>query len=1048
MSNFFIHRPIFAWVIAIVIMLSGIASILNLPIAQYPTVAPPSISISASYPGASAKTVEDSVTQVIEQSMTGLDNLLYMSSTSDSSGSADITLTFSAETDPDIAQVQVSNNLQTVTSSLPSAVQDQGTSVKKSTSGFMSVTAIYSPDNSMSSADIQDYANSNLKDIISRVNGVGSVSIFGPSYAMRIWLEPAKLNSNSLTPSDVYNAVSAQNTQVTVGQLGGAPSTKTQQINATITAQSLLTTVDEFKNILIKVNNDGSQVRLQDVAKVELGSESFSMAPLFNSQGTSGIAITLASGANSLDTQEAVDAKLAELQKNFPEGLALTKAVDNNPFIRLSITEVVHTLFEAIVLVFLVMLLFLQNFRATLIPTIAVPVVLLGTFAIMHVLGFSINTLTMFGLVLAIGLLVDDAIVVVENVERIMHEEKLSPLEATKKSMGQISGALIGMTTVLAVVFIPMAFMSGSTGVIYQQFSLTIVSAMVLSVLVALILTPVLCATLLKPVDKESNIGIFSYFNNLFDRTLSGYSGSVKKVMIRPIRFILVYLLLLGGGYWMYSNLPSSFLPDEDSGGFMVQASLPNGSTLADTAEVMADIQAYFDNNEKDTVNSAFTVAGFNFSGTGQNAGLAFVSLKDWSERTAPGTDVDSIIGRSMGYFSNYKKASIFAFNSPAIRELGNATGFDFYLEDVGGLGHDKLIEIRNQFLGKAAQSPILTMVRPSGLEDNAQFYLDLDYEKAKAFGVDIDDINDTLSIAWGSAYVNDFIDNGRSKKVYMQADAPYRMTPEDINLWYVRNDNGEMVPLSAFSSSHWGQGSPQLKRFNGNAAVEILGEAANGYSSGDAMDEVERIVSELPSGVQVSWTGMSYQEIESGDQAPILYAISLLMVFLCLAALYESWTIPIAIILVVPLGVLGALAATMLRGLENDVYFQVGLLTTIGLASKNAILIVEFAKELMEKGVGLLDATVQACELRLRPIIMTSLAFILGVMPLVISTGAGANARNAIGTSVMGGMILATLLVVYFAPLFFVLIYKLFNSEAKEIDTVMDNSIDLPDPH
>ncbi|WP_435236370.1 efflux RND transporter permease subunit [Psychromonas sp. PT13] len=1048
MSNFFIHRPIFAWVIAIVIMLSGIASILNLPIAQYPTVAPPSISISASYPGASAKTVEDSVTQVIEQSMTGLDNLLYMSSTSDSSGSADITLTFSAETDPDIAQVQVSNNLQTVTSSLPSAVQDQGTSVKKSTSGFMSVTAIYSPDNSMSSADIQDYANSNLKDIISRVNGVGSVSIFGPSYAMRIWLEPAKLNSNSLTPSDVYSAVSAQNTQVTVGQLGGAPSTKTQQINATMTAQSLLTTVDEFKNILIKVNNDGSQVRLQDVAKVELGSESFSMAPLFNSQGTSGIAITLASGANSLDTQEAVDAKLAELQKNFPEGLALTKAVDNNPFIRLSITEVVHTLFEAIVLVFLVMLLFLQNFRATLIPTIAVPVVLLGTFAIMHVLGFSINTLTMFGLVLAIGLLVDDAIVVVENVERIMHEEKLSPLEATKKSMGQISGALIGMTTVLAVVFIPMAFMSGSTGVIYQQFSLTIVSAMVLSVLVALILTPVLCATLLKPVDKESNIGIFSYFNTLFDRTLSGYSGSVKKVMIRPIRFILVYLLLLGGGYWMYSNLPSSFLPDEDSGGFMVQASLPNGSTLADTAEVMADIQAYFDNNEKDTVNSAFTVAGFNFSGTGQNAGLAFVSLKDWSERTAPGTDVDSIIGRSMGYFSNYKKASIFAFNSPAIRELGNATGFDFYLEDVGGLGHDKLIDIRNQFLGKAAKSPILTMVRPSGLEDNAQFYLDLDYEKAKAFGVDIDDINDTLSIAWGSAYVNDFIDNGRSKKVYMQADAPYRMTPEDINLWYVRNDNGEMVPLSAFSSSHWGQGSPQLKRFNGNAAVEILGEAANGYSSGDAMDEVERIVSELPSGVQVSWTGMSYQEIESGDQAPILYAISLLMVFLCLAALYESWTIPIAIILVVPLGVLGALAATMLRGLENDVYFQVGLLTTIGLASKNAILIVEFAKELMEKGVGLLDATVQACELRLRPIIMTSLAFILGVMPLVISTGAGANARNAIGTSVMGGMILATLLVVYFAPLFFVLIYKLFNSEAKEIDTVMDNSIDLPDPH
>lgn len=1042
MSNFFIHRPIFAWVIAIVIMLSGLASIYNLPIAQYPTVAPPAITISASYPGASAKSVEDSVTQVIEQSMTGLDNLLYMSSTSDSSGGAEITLTFSAETDPDTAQVQVSNNLQTVTSSLPTAVQDQGTSVSKSTSGFMSVTAIYSPDHSWSSADIQDYANSNLKDIISRVNGVGSVSIFGPSYAMRIWLDPAKLNSNSLTPVDIYSAVSAQNTQVTVGQLGGAPSTDTQQINATITAQSLLTTVDEFKNILIKVNEDGSQVRLGDVARVELGSETFSMAPLLNGQGTSGIAITLASGANSLDTQEAVDAKLAALQKNFPEGLALKKAMDNNPFIRLSITEVVHTLFEAIALVFFVMLLFLQNFRATLIPTIAVPVVLLGTFSIMYALGFSINTLTMFGLVLAIGLLVDDAIVVVENVERIMHEEKLSPLEATKKSMGQISGALVGMTTVLAVVFIPMAFMSGSTGVIYQQFSLTIVSAMVLSVLVALVLTPVLCATLLKPADKEANIAIFSYFNRMFDYALSGYSGAVKKVIVRPLRFILIYVLLFGGAYWMYANLPSSFLPDEDQGSFMIQAALPNGSTMAETTKVLADIQAYYDNNEPDTVEDVFTVSGFNFSGAGQNAGLAFVNLKDWSERTAPGMDVDAIIGRSMGYFSSYKKASVFAFNSPAIRELGNATGFDFYLEDVGGLGHDKLIEIRNQFLGKAAQSPILTFVRPNGLEDNAQFYLDLDYEKAKAFGLDIDDINDTLSIAWGSAYVNDFIDNGRSKKVYLQADAPYRMTPEDMNLWYVRNDNSEMVPVSAFSSSHWGQGSPQLKRFNGNAAVEILGEAGNGYSSGDAMDEVERIVSELPAGVQVSWTGMSYQEIEAGDQAPILYAISLLMVFLCLAALYESWTIPIAIILVVPLGVLGALSATMFRGLENDVYFQVGLLTTIGLASKNAILIVEFAKELMEKGVGLLDATVQACELRLRPIIMTSLAFILGVTPLVISTGAGANARNAIGTSVMGGMILATVLVIFFAPLFYVLICKLFRHEGKTV-TIADNTSD-----
>ncbi len=1039
MSNFFIHRPIFAWVIAIVIMLSGIASILSLPIAQYPTVAPPAITISASYPGASAKTIEDSVTQVIEQSMTGLDNLLYMSSTSDSSGSAEITLTFSAETDPDIAQVQVSNNLQTATNRLPASVQSQGTSVSKSTSGFMSVTAIYSPDGSMSSADIQDYANSNIKDILSRVNGVGSVSVFGPSYAMRIWLDPAKLNSHKLTPSDIYDAVSVQNSQVTVGQLGGAPATETQLINATITTQNLLSSIDEFKNILIKVNENGSQIRLQDVAKVELSSESFSMAPLFDGQGTSGIAITLASGANSLDTQDAVDAKLAQLEKGFPDGLVLKKAMDNNPFIRLSIKEVVHTLLEAIVLVFFVMLLFLQNVRATLIPTIAVPVVLLGTFTIMTLLGFSINTLSMFGLVLAIGLLVDDAIVVVENVERIMHEEKLSPLEATKKSMEQISGALIGMTTVLAVVFIPMAFMSGSTGVIYQQFSLTIVSAMTLSLLVALILTPVLCATLLKPVDKESNIAIFSFFNRHFDRTLSGYSASIKRVLTRPIRFIFIYLLLLGGGYWMYSSLPSSFLPDEDQGSFTVMAQLPNGSTMVDTAEVMADIQAYFDKNEADTVESLFTVSGFNFAGQGQNAGIAFVNLKDWSERPRFDMGVDAVIGRSMGYFSRYKKASVFAFNSPAIRELGQATGFDFYLEDVGNIGHDKLIEVRNQFLGKAAQSPVLQRVRPNGLEDNAQFYLDLDYEKAKAFGVNINDINETLSIAWGSAYVNDFIDRGRSKKVYMQSDAQYRMTPEDMNLWYVRNNNDEMVPISAFSSSHWGKGSPQLKRYNGNPAVEILGEAAEGYSTGDAMDEVERMISELPPGVQASWTGMSYQELESGGQAPILYAISILMVFLCLAALYESWTIPVAIILVVPLGVLGALAATMLRGLENDVYFQVGLLTTIGLAAKNAILIVEFAKELMEKGVNIMDATIKACEMRLRPIIMTSLAFTLGVLPLVISTGAGANARNAIGTSVMGGMILATILVIYFAPLFFVLVGKLFHSETKGATALLD---------
>ena len=1029
MSNFFINRPIFAWVIAIVIMLAGLASVLTLPVAQYPSIAPPAISISASYPGASAKTIEDSVTQVIEQSMTGLDNLLYMSSTSDSSGRASITLTFSAETDPDTAQVQVQNNLQQATSRLPTAVQNQGTSVTKSTSGFMSITNLYSPDGSMSAGDIQDYANSSLKDIVSRVSGVGEVTIFGPSYAMRIWLDPAKLNSYNLTPVDVSNAVSVQNSQVTVGQLGGTPALGSQLINATITAQSLLNTVDQFKNILIKVDTDGSQVKLQDIARVELASEDFSVIPKYMGLEASGIAITLASGANSLDTQDAVDAKLEQLAKGFPEGLAMVKTVDNNAFIRISISEVVKTLFEAVALVFLVMLLFLQNLRATLIPTIAVPVVLLGTFAIMSALGFSINTLTMFGLVLAIGLLVDDAIVVVENVERIMHEEKLSPLEATKKSMGQITSALIGITMVLSVVFIPMAFMSGSTGVIYQQFSLTIVSAMVLSVVVALILTPVLCATLLKPADKESNIKVFVAFNRLFDKVSTKYRGSINHVLLRPIRFVLVYVVLFAGAAYMYNTLPSSFLPSEDQGELMVMVQTPTGTTLNETQKVMNDVKDYFEQHEVDTVNHTFTVSGFNFAGQGQNAGMAFVGLKDWSERTAPGTDVDSIMQRTMGHFSQYKHGNVFAFSSPAIRELGQASGFDFYLEDVAGVGHDRLIALRNQLLGKIAQSPLLQKTRPNGLEDTAQLFLDIDYEKAKVLGIAIDDINKSLSIAWASSYVNDFIDRGRSKKVYIQADAQYRMTPEDIELWFVRNNKDEMVPISAFSSSHWGKGSPQLIRYNGNPAVQIIGEAGQGYSTGDAMAEIDRLAAEVSSDIQVSWTGMSYQELEAGNQAPILYGISILMVFLCLAALYESWSIPIAIILVVPLGILGALAAIMFRGLENDVYFQVGVLTTIGLTAKNAILIVEFAKELYEKGMNMIDATVQACEMRLRPIIMTSMAFGLGVLPLVISTGAGANARNAIGTSVMGGMIAATLLVIYFAPLFFVLILKVFRS-------------------
>lgn len=778
----------------------------------------------------------------------------------------------------------------------------------------------------------------------------------------------------------------------------------------------------------MRVNADGSQVRLQDVAKIELSSEDFSVIPTFNGQGTSGIGVTLASGANTLDTQANVDAKLEELSKSFPSGLKVAKAMDTTPFIKLSIEEVVYTLIEAIVLVFFVMLLFLQNFRATLIPTIAVPVVLLGTFGVMSLAGFSLNTLTMFGLVLAIGLLVDDAIVVVENVERLMHEEGLSAKDATRKSMTQITGALVGITTVLAVVFIPMALMDGSTGAIYRQFSVTIVSAMVLSVIVALILTPVLCATLLKaPTTKNEHkeYWVFKTFNKGFDTLAGYYNVSVGKVLKRPLRSLSVYALLLVACGFIYQSLPSSFLPDEDQGNFTVMVQLPNGSTLKQTAEVMKDITRYYQENEKETVDTVFGVSGFNFSGKGQNAAMALIGLKDWSERTDTEHSVDAIIERTMAHFKDYKKGSVFAVNPPPIRQLGNATGFDFYLEDMTGIGHEKLLKIRNQLLEEANKDPALQKVRANGLEDNAQFVLDIDYEKAKALGIGFDDINNTLSIAWGSSYVNNFIDRGRSKKVYIQAQAQYRMTPDDVNAWYVRNGDGDMVPINAFSSSHWEEGSPQLIRYKGNTAFEIVGEAAPGYSTGDAMAAIEKISSQISQDTTVSWTGTSYQELEAGNQAPILYGVSILMVFLCLAALYESWSIPISVILIVPLGVLGALVATYFRGLENDVYFQVGLLTTIGLSAKNAILIVEFAKELMDKGANVMDAAIQACRMRLRPIIMTSMAFILGVLPLVISTGAGANARHAIGTSVMGGMLSATLLVIFFVPLFFVLVQK-----------------------
>jgi multidrug efflux pump len=1032
MARFFIDRPIFAWVIAIVIMLAGALSIIRLPISQYPEIAPPSVTITAKYPGASAKTIEDSVTQVIEQNMNGLDNLLYMSSQSSSSGSVTVTLTFQAGTDPDIAQVQVQNKLQQATSQMPQEVQQQGLQVAKSNSTFLLVFGLISADGSMDKNDLTDFMVSTLKDPLSRTDGVGSVRIFGGQYAMRIWLDPHKLNSYQLTPGDVSAAISAQNNQVAVGDLGGTPSVAGQQVSASMIAQTKMSSPEQFANILLKVNTDGAQIRLRDVARVEIGGETYDSATTFNGQPAAGMAIMLATGANALDTAQAVRDKLAALQPYFPAGIKIVYPYDTTTFIKISIEEVANTLVEAIVLVFLVMFLFLQNFRATLIPTIAVPVVLLGTFGTMAAFGFSINTLTMFGLVLAIGLLVDDAIVVVENVERIMAKEGLSPLEATRKSMDQITSALIGIALVLSAVFVPMAFFGGSTGAIYRQFSLTIVSAMALSVFVALTLTPALCATMLKPIvpgHHEEKRGFFGWFNRMFTRNTERYSSSVTYVLRRTARFSVIYVLLIGGMAFLFTKLPTSFLPNEDQGVFLSMVQLPTGATQQRTQEVLNKVREYYLTKEKDNVVSAFTVAGFSFAGTGQNMGLVFAQMKDWSERKGKDQSVDAILERAMRYFPTIKEAQIYAFNLPAIRGLGSSTGFDFYLQDRAGLGHEKLIEARNQLLGMAAQSKVLTRVRPNGMEDTPQYNVDIDYEKAMALGISVKDINTTLSTAWGSNYVNDFIHEGRIKKVYLQADAPYRMQPEDIDQWYVRNRGGEMVPFSSFASGHWSFGSPQLQRFNGNPAVEIMGEAIAGKSSGDAMAAIDQLVAKLPSGIGYEWTGASYQEQQSGSQAPALYAISILVVFLCLAALYESWSVPFSVMLAVPLGVLGALAAAYLRGLENDVYFQVGLLTTIGLSAKNAILIVEFAKSLHDEGMDLIAATIEACRMRLRPILMTSFAFMLGVFPLVISTGAGANSRHAIGTGVFGGMLSATLLAVVFIPLFFVVVMRLFRS-------------------
>lgn len=1031
MSHFFINRPIFAWVISIVIMIAGIISIYLLPIEQYPNIAPPAVSINASLAGASADTLENSVTQIIEQGLTGIDNLRYFSSSSDSAGNVSITVTFEQGTNPDIAQIQVQNKVQSVMPLLPSEVQQQGITVTKANNTLLMVAGFYSDGGQLTQEDIGDMLTSKIKDAVSRINGVGNVIVFGSEHAMRIWLIPHNLLSYNLTAMDVATAIKTQNKDISAGQFGALPAILGQQMNATITVQSRLKEVKDFESIILKVNQDGSQVRLKDVARIEIGAQSYDKIVRYRGNPAAGLGISLATGANALDTANLVKDKIDSLLKILPPSIKVVYPHDATPFIKLSIHEVVKTLIEAVILVFLIMYLFLQNFRATLIPSIAVPVVLLGTFGILNAFGYSINTLTMFAMVLAIGLLVDDAIVVVENVERIMSEEGLSPKEATKKSMGQITGALVGIALVLSAVFIPMAFFKGSSGVIYRQFSLTMVSAMTLSVVVALILTPSLCATILKPIEKnhhENKAAFFLWFNNKFNKAKEIYIIGTRFVIKNPIRFISIYGLMILLLIFMFIKMPTSFLPDEDQGSMYVLISTPPGATAERTLESIKKVEDYLLIKENDSIKDLFTITGFSFTGSGQNAGLAFIGLKDWGLRKNSNQDVFSIVNRANKNLSSVKDALIFSIFPPAISSLGNSSGFDFQLIDNVGLGHKALMQQRNKLLMMAAKNPKLKGVRPNGLEDVAQYKLDIDREKASALGVNIADINSTLQSVWGSSYVNDFLDDGRIKKVYIQADAAYRMLPQNVNDWYVRNNLGKMVSFSSFTTSHWTYGSPKLERFNGNSSLNIQGVAAPGVSTGDAMSEMEKMVSQLTKGISYAWTGISYEEKLAGSQVPLLYTFSLLIVFLSLAALYESWSIPFSVIMIVPLGIIGAVAATFFSGNSNDVYFQVGLLTTIGLAAKNAILIVEFAKEQSSKGTSLVEASVMAATQRFRPIIMTSIAFILGVTPLAISSGAGSASQNAIGISVIGGMFAATILAVYFAPMFFIVIQKLFN--------------------
>ncbi len=1029
MAQFFIDRPIFAWVIAIIIMLSGALAITQLPVSMYPLIAPPTVVINAVYPGASAQVVEDSVTQVIEESMKGLDGLLYMSSTSESTGGAMITLTFDNNVDPDIGQVQVQNKLQLAMPLLPQEVQRQGVNVSKATTGFLMVIGFVSEDGRMTKDDIADYIATNLVDPLSRVPGVGNLTVFGAKYAMRIWLDPNKLDTYRLAVNDVVSALQAQNQQVALGQLGGTPSIAGQQLNATITAQSRMQTPEEFRNIVIRSNRDGSALKLGDIARIELGAENYGFIARYNRNTASGLAIRMATGANALDTTAGIEAKLSELQPFFPRGLKAVVPFETTPFVKLAIKNVITTLLEAIGLVFLVMYLFLQNFRATLIPTIAVPVVLLGTMGVLAVLGFSVNMLTMFAMVLAIGLLVDDAIVVVENVERVMNEEGLSPIEATRKSMRQITSALVAIGIVLAAVFVPMAFLGGATGVIYRQFSATIVSAMALSVLIALILTPAMCATLLKPAHKGGHNGnrFFNWFNRNYDRSSSRYRDVVRGMLSRSKRFVLLFVLLVVLMGVLFLRLPGSFLPQEDQGILFSMVQTPSGATQERTMKSIYQLENHFLDNEKDAVESVFSVQGFSFGGSGQNNGLAFIKLKDWSERQTPALSINAITGRAFVALGTIKDAMVFAFAQAAIPELGNAGGFVFYLMDNAGQGHEALLQARNKFLGSARQSPLLKNVRPNGQEDAPVFRVDVDTEKASALGLSIAEINNTLATAWGGRYVDDFIDRGRVKRVYVQADAPFRMNPEDFTLWTIRNNQGRMVPFSSIAHSRWEFGSPRLERYNGVPAMQINGEAATGISSGDAMREVERLVAESGEGIGLEWTGLSYQERQAGAQTPILYTLSLLIVFLCLAALYESWSIPTAVMMIAPLGILGIVIASTIRGLERDVYFQVAMLTTVGLTSKNAIMIVSFASDYLQQGMELVEATMQAVRDRLRPILMTSLAFGMGVLPLALANGAGSGAQRAIGTGVLGGMIVGALLGLFFTPLFFVVIKRLF---------------------